>query len=112
MSDDYEAQLREQLKIAAGKIAGKKAPTEGTLQGILYGDLYANGDHWQVDWVHDQRMSRKPWIAAYVWVKETCSKCHSRHGGWYGQKETRYSMMAYQSGRVIPGTYKEGNRRS
>lgn len=109
-----EEKLREQLKIAAKKIKdnpGKYVPVEGCLTSVIYGDPYEEGDHWQVDLVYDLRFSRKPWIAAYVWVNDKCPKCDSKHGAWHGQGTTRYHMAAYMNGKIQPKTYREDRER-
>ena len=86
-----DVKLVRALKRAARKRvrAKVKVPSDGTMVSLLYGDVFKDGDHWQVEYVHDTRMHPEPYISAWRWK-----------GGFNG---TRSYLAGTKTGKVIDG---------
>lgn len=61
------SKMRKALKRAAKKVG--KPPSDGSMLSLLYGDINKDGEHWQVEYIHDTRFRPEPYIAAYRWRK-------------------------------------------
>ena len=57
--------MRDLLAEGVRKSKRMRPPSDGTMTSLVYLTL-KNGWHYQVEWVHDQRFQKEPWIIAYA----------------------------------------------